>query len=424
MDNQQGERTIYFKDLVFSVLYKWRAVLVAMLIGAVLLGGMEWLGGTDDVTLHSVSLTPENQLKVDQYRNTLERTERLIDSHAAYLQESILISLDSYKAYTAGVYVSVETEDAPSAAIVYAYHAVLMDTATMETVGKQYDMAPVYLAELISVEVKDTNVLGVTVRGRTLEEAEAIAASLRQAVEAQQETVTQAMGPHKLQMRSFRSGPAVDKTLFSLQDAAQQRMTSLKNTAASATTELNRLLPTQLQPGKTQPLLFAVVGGILGALLVAAAVCVMHVASAKVYSARTLKDRTGVRILGRICGKQRKSVDRWLRKLEGRAMGTDPDGIVVNIANRCAEYKQLLVFGSCDEAKLRPLTEALTNAGIQCTLCAEAAGSAQALKALPNCDAAVLVETCGESTYDDVIWTVETVNEYGKPLLGCVLLDA
>lgn len=423
MDNQQTERTIYFKDLVFSVLYRWRAVLTAMLVGAVLLGGMEWLGATDEVTLHSVSITPENQIKIDQYQNTLKRTELLIESHSVYLDESILMSLDSYAAYTAGMYVSVSpaSEISPdqSAAILYSCRAEILDTAVMEALGKKYDMQPIYLMELISAEVTDTGILNITVRGRTLEEAEAIAASLTEILEAQQEAMT----PHKLQMNSFSSGPAMDKALYDLQNVAQQRMTTLKNTVTTATTELNKLLPTQLQAGQPQPLLFAVVGAFLGAFLIAAIACVQHIGTGKVYSARTLKDRTGVRILGCICGKDRKPVDRWLRKLEGRAGDPQIDGIAANIANRCGDNKQLLVFGAGDANLIRPLADALTGAGIQCALCPVPAGSAQAIKALPQCDAAVLVETCGESSYDDVIWTVETVREYGKTLLGCVLID-
>lgn len=427
MDNQQTERTIYFKDLVFSVLYRWRAVLVAMLIGALLLGGMEWLSASDKVTLNSVSITPENQIKIDQYQNTLERTQRLIESHEVYLDESILISLDSYAAYTAGMYVSVypaaEIPSDQAAALLYAYRTGLLDAAVMEALGKQYAMEPIYLMELITAEVTNTGVLNITVRGRTQEEAEAIAASLSEMLEAQQETVSQTMVSHKLQMSSFTSGPAIDKALYDLQNAAQQRLTTLKNTVTSATTELNKLLPTQLLAGKAQPLLFAVVGAFLGAFLIAAIACVQHIGSGKVYSARTLKDRTGVRILGRVCGKMRKPIDRWLRKLEGRAVHTQPDAIIANIANRCADVKHLLVFGACDAQLIRPLTEALNGSGVQCTLCAEPAGSAEAIKALPHCDAAVLVETCGESAYDDVIWTVETVKEYGKTLLGCVLID-
>ena len=432
MDSQQAERTIYFKDLVFSIMYRWRTVLVAMLVGAVLMGGMEWIGGSNEVTLNTVSITPENQIKIDQYRSTLERTQKLIDSHSVYLEQSILISLDSYAAYTAGIYASVypmseaEAEDAPydqTAAILHAYRTGIMDTAAMEAIGKKHDIEQIYLVELITTEVTNTGILRITVRGRTPEEAEAITASLKETLQSQQENISQVIMPHKLQMSSFHSGPVIDKALYDLQNTAQQRLTTLKNTATTTTTELNKLLPTQLQAGQAQPVLFAVVGAFLGAFLVAVIACVQHIGSGKVYSARTLKDRTGVRILGCVCGKNRSSIDRWLRKLEGRTIYTQPDGIIANIVNRCTEYKHLLVFGCCDADMIRPLMDELTRSGIQCTLCPEPAGSVQAIKALPNCNAAVLVETCGESAYDDVIWTMETVGEYGKTLLGCVLID-
>lgn len=428
MENQT-ERTIYFKDLLFAVLYRWRAVLAAMLIGAVLLGGMELLGASDKVTLNSVSVTPENQIKIDQYQNTLEVTETLIESHTAYLDESVLMTLDSYAAYTAGLYVSVAPAgdtDAPhdqAAAILYAYRTALMDTAVMDELAKKLDMEPVYLKELITPEVTNTGVLNVFVRGRSLEEAEEVAAFLKVTLEAQSEQVAQTIEDHKLHVSSFSSGPVIDKALYDLQNTARQRLTTLKNTVTNTTTELNKLLPTQLTAGKPNPVLFAIVGAFLGAFLMVVIACVAHIGSGKVYSARTLKDRTNLRILGRVCGKKRNPIDCWLRKLEGRAVHTQPDAIVANIKNRCTEGKKLLVFGAENAAKIRPLVEQLVAAGVPAKLCAAPAGSAEAIEALPDFDAAVLVETCGESSYDDVIWTVETVEEYEKTLLGCVLID-
>ena len=427
MDNQT-ERTVYFKDLVFSVLYKWKAIVAAMLIGAALLGGMEYLGAAGEVTLNSVSVTPENQMKIDQYQSTLERTERLIESHSVYLKESVIVALDSYAAYTSTTYISVtpasqESVNDPTSAILFAYRTEILSNTVMEALGEQLKVAPIYVKELITPEVTGTGVLNVFARGRTLEEAEAIAAYVKTLAEDRQERISRTIAPHSLQTSSVSAGPAVDKALYDLQNAAYQRMTSLKNTVTNTTTELNKLLPTQLQEGEPQPLLFAIVGAILGAFLMVAIACVQHIGSGKVYSARTLKDRTGLRILGRVCGKKRNPIDRWLRKLEGRVAHTQPDAIIANIVNRCAEVKQLLVFGETDAELLRPLTEKLNEAGVNCTLIAEPAGSAQAMKALPACDAAVLVEVCGRSAYEDVLLTVETVTDYGKTLLGCVLID-
>jgi hypothetical protein len=96
--------------------------------------------------------------------------------------------------------------------------------------------------------------------------------------------------------------------------------------------------------------------------------------------------------------------------------------IIANIKTRCAQVKNLLVLGASNVQMLQPVVEELAVCGIQTTLCAEA-DSAKAIQALPDCDAAVLVAACGQSTYDDVMWVVETVNEYEKTLLGCVLID-
>ena len=64
----------------------------------------------------------------------------------------------------------------------------------------------------------------------------------------------------------------------------------------------------------------------------------------------------------------------------------------------------------------------LQGAGIRCTLGSALETSAAALELLAQCDGVVLVETCGRSRYDRVLWQLETAKDYGKELLGCVVI--
>ena len=59
MEQERSAQTIYFKDLFFSVLYKWKWLVIAAVVGGLLLGGVELLTSGVSTTLNPVTLTPE-----------------------------------------------------------------------------------------------------------------------------------------------------------------------------------------------------------------------------------------------------------------------------------------------------------------------------------------------------------------------------
>ena len=128
-------------------------------------------------------------------------------------------------------------------------------------------------------------------------------------------------------------------------------------------------------------------------------------------------------ILGCRPGKKRTAIDRWLRKLEGRAQNDAAQAVAVNICNRTKDTQQLLLLGAYEESSLQPLVKALEDLGKVCTVCADPAQSAQAMNAIDQCQIAILVETSGLSTYENVIWEKTTIEQYSKLLLGCVVID-
>ena len=99
------EHTIYFKDLLFSILYHWKAMLIFGLVFGLVLGGVALLDSSDTVTLNSTSMTPEREVMVKQLEDTIKRNENYIAQQTAYINESILMQLDPYAAYTAGFHI-------------------------------------------------------------------------------------------------------------------------------------------------------------------------------------------------------------------------------------------------------------------------------------------------------------------------------
>ena len=121
-------------------------------------------------------------------------------------------------------------------------------------------------------------------------------------------------------------------------------------------------------------------------------------------------------------------VDRLLMKLEGRDV-TEPEVraklLAADIRNRCGDISGLLVTGDAEASSRKLLVDALQNAmqGIQVEDNGSLFGSVSAVESLAKCDAVVFVEQCECSLYANVEKEAEMVADYGKKLIGCVLLD-
>ena len=424
------EHTIYFKDMLFSILYHWKALLIFGLVFGLLLGGVALLDSSDSVTLNSASMTPEREVMVKQLEDNIKRNENYITQQTTYINESILMQLDPYAAYTAGFHIFVQpavqeeaTDFNPSEGILRAYRSHLISDEVMQSISAEVDIPVDYLHELISYDTSYENCTGFTARGRTAEEAQKIADALQNQIRQFGPTAKEQVEDHELKFIPFSTGPKMDNGLYSTQTNAYQKLNTLKSTVTEATANLNRLKPTELVAGDANVLLFAAAGVVAGMCLVAAYACVVYIAGDKVYSARTLNDYTGIAILGCVCNRKYDYITRLLRKSEGRNPYGQWDAVCVNLRNRFADHKNILILGTFDAAAQKELEAVLEKAGVSCSVQGDPANSAATLEQLPQCDAVVMVQTCGLSRYEQVQWQAETVKSYEKQLLGCILIN-
>lgn len=426
MEQERSTQTIYLKDLLFAALYQWKWLVIAAVIGGILLGGLQLLMGGSNATLNPITITPEQQLKIDQLEKNLERTNRLIEAQTAYLEESALMALDPYHSYTSGMYLCLTPVDADrdlSMTALRSLYAHLTGSEIMDALSREFDLDVRYFRELAGISIADENTLSVTARGNTQEDARAIVAAFEKAARAFWAEQTDLNAACSSQFILYDTGAKYDSGLYDTQNSAHQKLTSLKNTAVSTETELKKHAPTELTVGKAEPILFAAVGATAGFCLVAGLAWLAYLAGSKIYSARLLQDRTGLPLLGCINGKKRSGIDAWLRKLEGRTLGSNAEALAANIANQGKNTQNLLLLGSFDPQVLAPLTQQLTRLQVTFTLCSDPAQSAQSINALAQCDGVILVETCGKSVYDQVAQCKATVDQYEKSILGCIVID-
>ena len=429
MKHQEEKQLIYFKDLLFSALYQWRTAIVFGLVLAIIFGAVGFLMKENPVTTEPLSVTPETESKVQQLQASEERLQANIEYMETYMSSSVLMELNPYQCATAGFYLFVSTRDANAEDILlHAYRTSLEDKENMTTLAEQFQMTSVQFQELMVYNTDEApiyheNCVYVAIRANTLEDAEKYRDAIQTVVLGYRDEIARSIGDHEVITYQVSSGPAVDFQLADLQNSARQRLSSLKTELTSTQTELNKYKPSVLESSDPNPVFFAVIGGILGVCIVFAFAWIKHIGSDKIYSVRVLENRTGITLLGAVRStRKRCKIDLWLRKLEGRAQHTDLDAVAANIRNRC-EGNTLLIMGNFEQSALSALTEKLESTGITCTLCDSPAVKADALNALPACDAVVLAETCSHSRYSDTLWAMQTVADHKKPLLGCVLID-
>lgn len=457
MENRKNEQMIYLKDLIFAALYQWKKLLIAAVALAVLLGGFQGITGLVDLKSPEKldAITKQNQIQQERYEAEVDSLKKQIEtlraqvrSQQEYLDNSLLMQLQPYNFYEASLvlYIDAGYQILPgmeyqnpnqSHAVIKAYESLLLGNDCLQSMADAMDTEPRYLKELITIdcnyesESTDINVLQITAKAPTQEQAQQLLELLTQQVAVQQQKVSASVGSHSYRIVEQATREAFDLELADQQKAENDRLTTLLTAQTTAQSSQSALTPPSLQgdSGKAvlkKAVIFAVVGAVLAVFLGVVILWVSHIASGKVYSCRTLLDRTGIKVLGALPSDiPHNPIDRKLRLWEGRQLG-DPQVRAALLADKIRvmgkDAKSVLLTGSADTQMLmQMLMQALKEAGVQAESTGDILSSADALQALDRCDVVVLTEQCQVSRYADVNRRMELVADYGKQLLGCVV---
>lgn len=437
---------IYIKDLIFAALHRYKAVLAVALILALLLGGMQVFSGlsakqtpVDPAVLEEFQAQYEKD-KADAER-VAETAQKNLDSYQDYLANALFMQLDPYGHYEArlSLYIQTDYQIQPgmsyqdpdrTADILTAYEAVLRGDAAMDAMATALGTDAKYVSEVLTVKKTDQNgTLQMVVKLPTEDASKTLLPILAEQVDLAQALVKKTVAEHTISVVESSLVAVVDSSVADEQQKSRDRLTALEKALADAQAVLNSVSVPAASAGvsvKTvikKAVILAVLGAVVGGFLTVCVIWVMHITSDKVYGARNLTNRTGVKVIGAVEAKPEKGLEGWFRKLEGRDMtpaDTRLTTLAVDIRCRLGDGKYLLVTGCGDT---QALVEALSRhlPGVQVE-CGDILQSAAALQSLKACDAVVLAETCGISGYSTVERQIRVIEDYNKQLLGCVLI--
>lgn len=377
------EEELDLMQLAFSILHKYRQILMTVVICAVLAAGFglaknayssyaegkaadsedvavaksaaqqkydeEMLAYREEKTKHDTNVQ-QYQEELLENQQAIESTKIKIQNAQEYLDNSVLNTIDPYNVPVAqaDLYVSTDYKILPGMdyqnvdytdAVLKAYSSLITNSETMDKIAKTVGMEERYLQELVSVS-GDSSTRLLTIRAYGADEATAnkILDALLVRMEDVRPTIQSTVGSHSIAQLARTSTVSV---MTLLRDSQQQNRDDLTNLQNQVTTleaadrvleqsiedEQQALeamkLPEAPKEGTSMPKLI-VLGALLGAVLACGVVVVKFLLGGMVYSASELNRSTGLPVLGALASDRTKKagkLDAKLYQMEGR-----PDG--------------------------------------------------------------------------------------------------
>ena len=454
MEYKTEDQVIYPKDLLFAALYRWKAMVVAALVLGLLLGGFMLVRGlwsTDGEAKSQALMAYEQELEDYQrelayLEKEVKRLEIAVADQQTYMDESLYLNLDPYDHYrcVTTFYLATDYQILPEMTyqntdktniLVNAYVTMLRSDAVVRALAEAVQVQPRYLRELYRVDVSETaRVITVTLLHAQESGARAVQTELLAQLQGITDNLSESIGAHTLTLLEQNVDSSVDTSLLTLRRENEENLERVQKSldearVAAAAFVAPVPVDASVRSVLKKAVIFAVLGAVAGVGCVAVWAWFAHAVSMKVYSARVLRGRTGVKILGCMAAMEVKNpIDRKFRSWEGREISPVQERaevLALDIAQRCGDVKKLLITGAGDMEAGQPLIQALNKAmpGVVISGCSSVLHSAQAVENLASADAVLLVEHCGRSLYTDVADELVMIKDYGVKLLGCILLN-
>ena len=455
----EGRDEIDLVALMLSVAHKYCQIIAAALIGALLLGGGSALKNAVNQrqAQSAASQTEESEYdeaasqdeyRLQQIQADQKRVERDIQNLNEYAENSILMNLDSSSVCSADAVLAVSNDykiipemgfqdSDDMTPLLNSYVAILTGHDTLSGIAAEVGMEERYLEELVEVSADaKAHLLSIHVISDRAERSETILEALLECRKNAQGTVEQAVGRHEVRELSRNSGVVALDALRETQSNFRVSLTKLekeKTDLQSSYETAARSLQNHTS-GWGSVIKYAVLGAILGIVVVMGCATVRFISGGKASSAGELCRYSGVPVLGRLAGEatqKQKGLDAWLNKLERRPNGGENEETIRLIAalvrNLEPDAETVLLTGDLPAEQMQALCGKLQAApgmnGKKVTASACVLSSAQAVEQVVASDVVLLVADCARTRIVDFQMQSDRIQKLGKKVLGCVVFE-
>lgn len=259
------EREIDLLDMIADILSHWRGLLVALIIGAVLMGGFSYVKSYRNVQSEQEAEEPElDEMSAEEQlahlEDSLSDSEKIsvvatVDDEREYVykdtyyRESIYMHLDPLNIARTELVYRIQAEDGSLAQrLGTVYKNIAGGVGLYDWVEQQAGIAAEYAAELISVSTDPAIFVGngaqnisigsdslkVTVMQKDEKTCEQLAEAVNSYMEEQQKNLAEKLGSHELILLSETSGKIISTDMMGRQIDYGNQLINLKAGIASA----------------------------------------------------------------------------------------------------------------------------------------------------------------------------------------------
>ena len=466
-------REVSLPRLLLLTFRRWRSMLLAGLILAVLLAGMkvvrEYRNRTVSNEAHEEYLAQMAvyTASVESYTTAIERFQTKIDAKQKYFNESLLMQIDPHNECVSAVSFVVRTpglEDADlvkaeagetqSAAVVnasnvvHAYTDYLTNGISYDAIASDLGVPEQSVRELVLItndQYHFSSVFKVVARSSDMETARKIMDYILEDLDQKSTGFRETLGAYELSQVSRNEEIVVDTILLTQQTDLQNSIATLQRNLQTSQTSLKELIkPSEATGASTKTIIkhgikYGVVGMAGGIFLVILLCAIRILMTGRILTDDEINVAYGLRNLLTYpagVGRNRSSfpVDRLVEKLVSDApdmsVSAANDVLLARVENLAAAsgWQSILFVGTVGQTRMESFANTMQKRAEneKSPLSFQAASdldkNAASVRRLRDADACIVVEEVGESAYRDVSEVVELVLASGKPLLGTVYL--
>ena len=454
-------REIDLLDMIADVLSHWRGMIVALVLGAVLLGGVSYTRSFRTVQIaQQQEPVVQDEATVQTQLSQLERNldaksqavvltvlddEKEYDLTKTYSENSIYMQLTPLQTAQTELIYQVQTVDVNMEGQLGAlYTSLLNNVGLYDWVAQQTGIEAGYVGELISAEpvscltipskemTLGTNCVKVSILQSDTEACQKLAEAVKAYISEEQKQLNNELGQHVLVLVSETTGSVMNKDLMNDQIKCRNEIASLQSTIAATKADFTEeqkkyyeLLtweeaehseqpeqPAQSVTAEENPVptpavskKYVLLGAVLFAFVYAVVICMVYIFNTRLRESDELQSLYGIPQIGLVVRESCRKVflDKWVDSLRhyGKRKFT-------------AEQSMELAFAAI---KIAAVKNGLNNICLMgCNMSAGADKVCESLKA------ALEKEQIGVSVLDNVLYDAEAMEKMDA-MQGAVLVE-
>lgn len=479
-------REIDLLDMIADVLSHWRGLIVALVLGAVLLGGFSYMKSLRTVqnvqhqeTVVQEEATVQEQLtqleqKLDDKSRatvlTVVDDEKEYDLKKTYSENSIYMQLNPLQTVQTDLIYQVQTADVNKDGQLGAlYTSLLNNVGLYDWVAQQTGIDAVYVGELISAEMVSsltipskemklgTNCVKVSILQSDAEACQKLAEAVKTYISEEQKQLNNELDQHVLVLVSETTGSVMNKDLMNEQIKCRNEIASLQSTIATAKadfteeqkqyyelltweeaehSEQNVTAEENPVPTPAASKKYVLLGAVLFAFVYALVICMAYIFNTRLRESDELQSIYGIPQIGLVIRESGRKVfpDKWvdsLRHYGKRKFTTEQSMELAFAAIKIAAVKNGLnniCLMGCNmsagaDKVCESLKAALEKEQISVSVLDNVLYDAEAMEKMDAMQGAVLVEKAGSTLYNEVAGELELLKRQDITVLGGIIVE-